>query len=335
MEHLAEVKKLLSTIREIVITTHRNPDGDAIGSSLSLYHYLKQYGHSVNIVMPSEYPEFLEWMPDIDGITVYDLEPERSKVLVEKAEIIFCLDFNGLDRIDRLGELIHHTQHSKIVMIDHHLDPEPFADYAFSDPTASSTCELVYDFIVDLGDRKQIDKTIAESLMTGILTDTGSFKYSTSPKLYRVVADLVELGADDYKLQDKILNSQKEKQLRLLGYCLYHRMEYLEEYKTAIITLTKDDYSKFSISRGDTEGVVNQMLKIKEVKMAAFITEQPTIVKLSLRSKGDFSVQEIAQRHFKGGGHKNASGGSSFKSLTATVNKFKALLPQYEAALNA
>lgn len=334
MENISEVKSLLSTIKEIVITTHRNPDGDAIGSSLAMYKYLRHLSHSVHIVMPSEYPEFLEWMPDIKSIVVYDLEQERSEKLVEKADLIFCLDFNGLDRIDKLGELVHHAKAKKI-MVDHHLDPEPFADIAFSDPSASSTCEMVYELIAALGDREKINSTIAESIMTGILTDTGSFKYSTSPKLFRVVADLVELGADDYKLQDAIFNSLKEKHLRLLGHCLYNRMEYLEEYKTAIITLTKEDYSKFSISRGDTEGIVNHLLKIRNVKMAAFITEQPTIVKISLRSKGDFSVQEIAQRHFRGGGHKNASGGSSFKNLSATVQKFKELLPRYKTALNA
>lgn len=332
MEYLHEIKEILATPRDIVITTHRNPDGDAIGSSLAMFHYLSRMGHSVKVISPSEYPDFLEWMPGVKDIIIYDVDPEESKKEVERAEIIFFLDFNGLDRIDKLGELIAPLKCTKI-MIDHHLYPEPCADYLISDTMVSSTCELVYDFIERIGDKQKIDVVIAESIFTGILTDTGSFKYSTSPKLFRIVADLIELGADDYKLQDLIFNSLKEKSLQLLGHCLNRRMEILEEYHTGIITLTKEDYVRFDIQRGDTEGIVNYLLMMKNVKLAAFITEQPTIVKISLRSKGDFSVQEIAKKHFKGGGHKNAAGGFSFQNLRATVKKFKELLPEYEEKL--
>lgn len=332
MEYLHEIKEILATPRDIVITTHRNPDGDAIGSSLAMFHYLSRMGHSVKVISPSEYPDFLEWMPGVRDIIIYDVDPELSKEEVERAEIIFFLDFNGIDRIDKLGELIAPLNCTKI-MIDHHLYPEPCADYLISDTMVSSTCELVYDFIERIGDKQKIDAIIAESIFTGILTDTGSFKYSTSPKLFRIVADLIELGADDYKLQDLIFNSLKEKNLQLLGHCLNRRMEILEEYHTGIITLTKEDYARFDIQRGDTEGIVNYLLMMKNVKLAAFITEQPTIVKISLRSKGDFSVQEIAKKHFKGGGHKNAAGGFSFQNLRATVKRFKELLPEYEEKL--
>lgn len=333
MENLEELKKILSYPKEIVITSHRNPDGDAIGSTLAMYFYLQTLGHTVWMVIPSEYPDFLEWMPGIQDIIVYDIKQERSKELVERADVVFCLDFNALDRIDKLGEILNQQTRAKIVMIDHHLDPEPFAHFVMSEPDASSTCEMIYDFLGLIGHLDKMDLTIAEAIMTGILTDTGSFKYGTSPKLYRVVADLVEFGVNDYELQDLIFNSLKEKHLRLLGHCLNNRMEILEEYNTGIITLTKDDYVKFSISRGDTEGIVNHLLKVRNVKMAVFITEQPTIVKISLRSKGDFSVQEIAQKHFKGGGHRNASGGLSFQSLDDTVKKIKELLPRYQFAL--
>jgi phosphoesterase RecJ-like protein len=334
MNDINDLKVLLNFPKDIVITTHRNPDGDAMGSSLGLYHFLVGLGHSVHVITPSEYPEVFSWMPDAERITIYDIEPEYSKELVERAELIFFLDFNGLDRIDKLGELIDPVKAAKI-MIDHHLYPEPCADYILSDTSASSTCELVFDFIHQLEMASHLNLPIAECLFTGILTDTGSFKYSTSAKLYRIVADLVELGVDDYKLQDRIFNSMKEKHLRLLGHCLNNRMEILEEYNTGIITLTKDDYSDFDIQRGDTEGIVNFLLKVKNVKMAAFITEQPTIVKISLRSKGAFSVQEIAKRHFRGGGHRNASGGFSFQSLEVTVNRFKNILPKYKEKLMA
>ncbi len=329
MENVHEIKALLSSPKDIVILSHRNPDGDAIGSSLALYHYLMDYGHAVHVILPSEYPDNYHWMPDIYRVVVYDTEPERTKELVERAEIIFCLDFNSLDRIDRVGEMVQTCRSTKI-LIDHHLFPEPFADYMISDTMASSTAEMVFDFIDRLGHKTQINKATADCIYTGIVTDTGSFKYSTSAKLFRTVADLLELGVDDYALQDLIFNSLDEKQLRLLGHCLYNRMEILPEYKTGIITLTKEDYETFDIVRGETEGIVNYLLKLRQVTMAAFITEQPTIVKLSLRSKGNFSVQEIARKHFKGGGHRNAAGGFSFQPLKITLRKFKEVLEEYK-----
>jgi bifunctional oligoribonuclease and PAP phosphatase NrnA len=334
MENLNELKALLDFPRDVAITSHRNPDGDAIGSSLGLYHYLKQQGHTVHVLCPSEYPDDFSWMEEIEKMVIYDLDPDTSKAIIEKADLIFCLDFNGLDRIDKLGDLIAPLSTPK-VMIDHHLYPDPFADFVLSDTRASSTCELVVDFIKALGGQRYLTPLVGECLLTGMITDTGSFKFSTSPKLYRTVADLVEMGVDDYKVQDYIFNSMKEKHLRLLGHCLHNRMEILEEYNTGIIYLTKEDYANFDIKRGDTEGIVNYLMRIKGVKMAVFIAEQPTIVKLSLRSKGDFSVQEIAKKHFRGGGHKNASGGFSFQSLQATLERFKKLLPEYQQQLNA
>lgn len=334
MENLAELKAYLDFPRDIAIVTHRNPDGDAIGASLGLYHFLKEQGHTIHVISPSEYPDTFAWMSEVEKIIIYDVDPETTKSVIERSDIIFCLDFNALDRIDKVGELIAPTK-SRKVMIDHHLYPEPFSDYTLSDTSASSTCELIFDFIKDVKGMRYMNPTIGECLFTGILTDTGSFKYSTSAKLYRIVAELLEVGVDDYKVQDLIFNSLKEKHLRLLGHCLNNRMEILEEYNTGIITLTKEDYTNFDIQRGDTEGIVNYLLKVSNVKMAVFITEQPTIVKISLRSKGDFSVQEIAKRHFKGGGHRNASGGYSFQSLQATVERFKSLLPRYKFQLTA
>jgi phosphoesterase RecJ-like protein len=328
MEGIGEIKELLSYPKNIVITTHRNPDGDALGSSLALSEYLKADGHVVKVVSPSEFPGFFYFLNGIEDIIVYDMEMEKAGDLINKADIFFCLDFNSLDRIDKLANHIN-NDHSKIVLIDHHIDPEPFADYILSDQTASSTCELVYDFINLLDDREKITKSIASSLYTGIITDTGSFKFSTSAKLFRTVADLKELGVDDYKLQDQIFNCLSEKKLRLLAHCLHNRMEIMEEYQTGLIYLTKEDYKHFNIQRGDTEGIVNYLLMLKNVKVAAFITAQPTIVKISLRSKGDISVQEIARNHFNGGGHKNASGGSAYASLDAVVNRFKKVIPNY------
>jgi bifunctional oligoribonuclease and PAP phosphatase NrnA len=334
MENIDKLKSLLSVPKDILITSHRNPDGDAIGSSLATYLYLNKLGHTVKVVFPSEYPDFVAWMPDAEKITIYDIEPERSEELAKRADIIFCLDYNSLERIDKLGEVIAGLNDTTLVMIDHHLYPDIDAEFQISETTASSTCELVFDFIEMMGDIRMIDRNIAECIFTGIVTDTGSFKYSTSPKLFRTVAKLVEAGVDNNMLQDLIFNSLEEKHLRLLGHCLRNRMEIIDEYNTGIIWLTKDDYEKFDIQRGDTEGIVNYLLKLKNVKVAALITEQPTIVKLSLRSKGDISVQEIAKKHFKGGGHKNASGGSSYLSLRGTINKLKQILPQYKEMIS-
>lgn len=334
MEHIDELKSLLSTPKDIVILSHRNPDGDAVGASLALYHFFLQFGHAVRVIMPSEYPEFLGWMPGVQNILVYDEHPEEVKEVMAKAGMFFCLDFNALDRIDKVGEQLAGLQAPK-VLIDHHLDPEPFTDFVLSDIRASSTAELIFDFIHLLGWQKYLNETVCSCIYTGIVTDTGSFKYGTSVKLFRVVAELLELGVKDQALQDLINNNLNEKHLRLLGYCLFHRMEILDEFRTGIITLTKEDYAKFDIQRGDTEGIVNYLLRMPRVVLAAFITEQPTIVKISLRSKGDFSVQEIAAQHFKGGGHRNASGGASFIGLRPTVRKFKELLPEYQQKLLA
>jgi phosphoesterase RecJ-like protein len=331
MENINVLKSLLAIPKDIVITSHRNPDGDAIGSSLGLKHYLEQLGHTVKVAFPSEFPAFLGWMPGAMEVLIYDIFTEEVKAALEKPDIVFCLDFNSLERIDKMGEIIASLNCTK-VLIDHHLFPDPFADFELHDVSASSTSELVYDFIALMGDKRHLNMDVAECLFTGILTDTGSFKYATSPKLFRIVAELLEMGVDDVRIQNLVFNSMEEKHLRLLGYVL-ERMEILEEYRTAIITLSKQDYEKYSIQRGDTEGLVNYLLMLKNVTMAAFIHEQPTITKISLRSKGDFSVQEIARQHFKGGGHKNASGGYSYIGLRPTVKKFKSILPEYQQAL--
>ena len=322
MENLSDLKLLLNTPKTITLTTHRNPDGDAMGSMLACFHFLRRQNHRVFMIAPSEYPENFAWMMSIQECLIWDISPEDCQGAIQNSDIIFALDYNGLDRVDKLGEAIKKSQ-SKKILIDHHLFPEDFADFVLSDTTASSTCELVYDFINLLDMGSLIDPIIGDCLYTGILTDTGSFKHATTPKLFQTVSKLVEIGVDDTSIQDKIFNSLKEKHLRILGHCLHNRMEIIDEYNTGIIWLTKADYEKYDIQRGDTEGIVNYLLSLKNVTIAAFIHEQPKVTKLSLRSKGDFSVQEIASKYFKGGGHKNASGGASFIGLEPTIRRFK------------
>lgn len=336
MDNIKDLKALLAQPKRIAILSHRNPDGDAIGSSLGLQKYLDKLNHQTTVLFPSEFPDFVDWMEGSDKIIIYDNTPETAEAIVRAAEIIFCLDFNGLNRIDELGKVVSSMKETTKVLIDHHINPEKFAQFTLSDITASSTCELVYDFIHLMDDQKNMDVRIASDLFVGILTDTGSFKYSTSAKLYKTAADLVGMGVDDYGIQDRLFNSMTEKQLRLLSYCLSSRvMKIYDEYCTGFIILSQSDYKRFDIQRGDTEGIVNYVLKIKHIRFAVLITEQPNIVKLSLRSTGDFSVQKIAKKYFKGGGHKNASGGISYQSLWGTVERFKKILPKYKDELRA
>ncbi len=329
LEELDEIKTKLSTPKTITILTHRNPDGDAIGSSLAVKFFLEKYGHSCRIVLPSEYPVIFEYMPRIHEAIIYDQDREKALRAIEEADMMFCLDFNGLDRIDTLGPYVQDNNCYK-ALIDHHLDPEPFADFYLSDTSASSTCELVYQFIGLLGEKKKLDLDIATCLFTGLITDTGSFKYATNPNVFRVAADLKEMGVDDYTLHDNIFNSWSKRQLEILGHSLRNRMTVYPELSAGIIYLNKQDYMKYQISRGDTEGIVNYILMIKGMKVAAFIREMPTgDIRLSLRSKGDISVQELSRAHFNGGGHKNASGGSSDLDLKSTIEKFIKVLPFY------
>ena len=327
-EEIRQLKNILALPKEISIVSHRNPDGDAIGSSMALSGYLEKLGHNVKVIYPSEYPESYAFIHGVQFSIIFDLDPNIARATIDKSDVIFCLDFNGLDRIDKLGENIQFSKAIK-VLIDHHLDPEPFTDIEFSDTGASSTCELVYKLIDDLGDKTKIDLQIGEALFTGLITDTGSFRYGTRPYTYQVASKLKEAGVDDYKLADKIFNSQKEKHLRLLGHCLINRMEVMKDYGVGIMWLTRKDYADFDIQRGDTEGIVNYMLMIENIKVAAFVLDQPSIIKISLRSKGDISVQEIAQKYFNGGGHKNASGGGVYASLNDILEKVKKVMPLY------
>lgn len=327
-EEIDDIKTQLAVPREICILTHRNPDGDAIGSSLGLKYYLEKSGHFAQVIFPSEYPAMFHFLPGIKETIVCDLAAEDARKCIAKADVIFCLDFNALDRIDPMGLDVMEAQGFK-VLIDHHIDPEPFADVIISDRSASSTSELVYLFLEALGEASKVDEQIAEALFTGILTDTGSFKFSTSPRLFQVASALKERGVNDYMLQIRLFSSLTEKQLRLLGHCLANRMDVFPAWRTGIIYLNKEDYSNFNILRGDTEGIVNYILMMRHIKIAMFITEQGQYIKLSFRSKGNVNVQQLARNYFNGGGHKNASGGYTKSTLEETLAQIKEILPEY------
>jgi len=322
MEDLNSIKAQIDQPKYSVIVSHRNPDGDAIGSSVGLFHFLKQRGHTVHICFPSEYPTVFEFIAHDIPIVIFDLEPDKVREVLGKADLIFALDFNALDRVDKVGEIIAISSAQKI-MIDHHLDPEPFADLIISNIAASSTAELVFDLMSEGGYTKEINPEIATCLMAGILTDTGCFAYSVHPDLMRKAAKLMETGIDYKGLVDKLFNSWDEKYLKLLGHCLANRLEIIPDLGLGIIYLDKEDYKTFNIQRGDTEGIVNYLLKLNIVTIAVLITEQPTIIKFSFRSKGDISVADLARKHFKGGGHKNASGGSMYGTIQGAIKKVK------------
>jgi bifunctional oligoribonuclease and PAP phosphatase NrnA len=331
-EEIQSLKRYISIPKYIVISSHRNPDGDAIGSCLALAGYLNQLGHTVRIVLPSELPSSFDFLEGIDDLLIFDLKPNECIDAIKMADMFFALDYNSLDRIDKMAEAVMQSESHKI-MIDHHLDPEPFADTVISDPKASSTCELMFETLKALGCSK-FSSTMLNALYTGIVTDTGCFRHAVSPRLMVNTAELIALGADHDFLVDKIFNSQPEKNLRLIGHCLHNRLEIFPEYHTALIYLKKEDYEEYDIQRGDTEGIVNYLLMLKNIKVAAIIMEQPNIVKISLRSKGDFSVQDMARRFFNGGGHKNASGGFLHSSISVALKKFKDSLESFPSLIS-
>jgi phosphoesterase RecJ-like protein len=316
-----KVKDLLFSPQKIIITTHQRADGDAIGSSLGLLHYLKKKNHHVNFISPTDYPEFLKWMPGNDNTIIYEKETAKSKQFVEEATVIFCLDFNKLYRLEELGTLIEKSTATKI-LIDHHLDPDDFTEYKFCNEKASSTSELVYDFILKMEDQPLMDTEIATCLYAGILMDTDRFRIpTTSPAVHRVVAELMEYGIDHTNIYQELYETFSENRLRFFGYCIREKLEVIKDLRCGIIALEKEDLNRFGIQLGDTEGLVNYPLWIKDVVVSALITPKQKEVKLSLRSKGNFSVEKICREHFGGGGHRNASGGSSQLSVNETREK--------------
>ncbi|HET6244938.1 MAG: bifunctional oligoribonuclease/PAP phosphatase NrnA [Bacteroidetes bacterium] len=330
-----KVSATLSIPRNIVIVTHKNPDGDAIGSSLALYNYLQIKGHHVTVITPNDYPDFLKWLNGNNKVINFETKAKKAKEIISKANVVFCLDFNSLKRIDELGEVIGISDAIKII-IDHHLEPEDFADVTISDTFASSTAQMVYEFIVAMGDKDIINKAIADAIYLGIMTDTGSFRFSSVTALtHHVIAHLIEAGADNSMVHEKVYDTNTESRLKLLGYCLSEKLKVFEEFHTALITLTKDELQRFNYKKGDTEGFVNYPLSIEGIKMTAFFTEGEEYIRISFRSKGDFSVNELSKNHFNGGGHGNAAGGMSELTMDETVLKFISLLPQYRNALQS
>lgn len=330
-----KIKHLLATPRNIVITTHHKPDADALGSSLGLLRFLQKLQHTVKVVVPSDYPRFLNWMPGQGDVLIFEPKmPEPAKAYIDDAELIFCLDFNSLSRVNDMESLVRNAAATKII-VDHHLEPEQFADIWYWDNKASATCELIYELIIELGHKDLLDKAIGECLYAGIMTDTGSFRFpSTTSKVHHIIADLIDLGVNNSKLHQAVYDTNTEQRLRFLGFALSQRLKIVKEYHTAYFLITSNDLERFDSQTGDTEGLVNYALSLENINFAALIVERTEMVKMSFRSKGDFSVRDFASSHFEGGGHKNASGGKSNLSLLDTEKKFLNVLDLYRNSLN-
>lgn len=329
---LGELKALLDNSEGIVITTHFRPDGDAMGSSLGLYNYLKKRGIQSTVITPGDYPDFLNWLPGNSAVMNYESDPGQCDKIIADASLIFCLDFNWLNRIEKMEKIIRNSNAKKI-LIDHHLDPEKAYDMYFSYSDACSTCELIYDFISSLNDA-EIDKDIASCLYCGIMTDTNSFRFSSmKADTHRVVAKLIEAGAVNYKIHEQVYDNYSESRLRLIGHALLDKLVVLREFNAAYIALSEKELMEYNFKSGDTEGLVNYALSIKDIRLAAFFSDRDGTIKISFRSKGDFSVKELSAKYFNGGGHRNASGGNSAESLEATIKKFISVLPNYKNEL--
>ncbi len=335
LEAIKAVKRLLSEPQKIVIVPHKNPDGDAIGSTLALWHYLTNAGQEANIVTPNDYPKFLKWMSGNEHILNFEKENSQAKNKIEAATLIFTLDFNHLGRIGQMESVLEALS-APFIMIDHHQAPSDYAQIMYSDVSMSSTCEMVYNFIEFLGDTDKITNEMADCLYTGIMTDTGSFKFSsTTGRTHRVVAELIDKGAQATKINHRVFDTNTPGRLHLLG-CALKNMVILKNLRTAYITLSQEELDAHEFQKGDTEGFVNYGLTLEGIIFAVIFIEnkEEGIIKISFRSIGDFSVNEFARSHFEGGGHNNAAGGKSDRSLLETATHFESLLKNYQDQLN-
>lgn len=333
-KEIAELKELLYSKRKVVIVPHKGPDGDAMGSTLALKILLEGQGHYVQLIAPNEYPDFLKWMPYQEEVLIYEKEKEKADSYIEEAEIIFTLDFNHLSRTGDMAESLEKAG-GFFVMIDHHQQPGDYANITYSDATMCSTCEMVYHFFEKMGYQEEITPQIATCLYTGIMTDTGSFRYrSTTSLTHRVIAELIDKGADNTTIHENIYDTNTYSRLQLLGVAL-NNLVVVEDFRTAYISLSQEELNKHNFKKGDTEGFVNYCLSLEGIVFAAIFIEHEAekIVKISLRSKGTFSVNEFSREHFSGGGHTNAAGGKSDLPLQETIENFISILPAYKTSL--
>ena len=335
VENYCKLRQVIDHHHNFVIIPHVNPDGDAMGSVLALMRVLKNSGKEAAVVSPNSCPEFLSWLPDVDGVLVFDQDPAACLARLSEAQVLFFLDFNTPSRLKALSEWVAKSTAIR-VMIDHHPNPEESVDILFSDTSASSTCELLYHVLQGAGMADFLDREAAESLYTGIITDTGALSYNSSqPQTYYVVADLLKYGIDKAKVHQHIFNSHSFSRMQLLGYALSAKMKHLEAQEAAYITLSKEELSRYQSKNGDTEGFVNYPLSIDGIAISALILEKDDLIKFSFRSRGEFPVNEFSAAYFNGGGHKNAAGGEFNGTMEEAIAAFERCLALfYQAWIN-
>lgn len=335
IDQIEEIKKVIANANSIVVTSHRSPDGDAIGSAVAMYHYLNAIGKQPVVCLPDPTPDFLNWISE--GVTIFNHEDQPSEVsaLMSEADLIFCLDYNGASRLGQgMDELLEKASGKKI-MIDHHPHPDDFVDFSISVPSVCSTCQLVYEFIEESGNLERINLEIAEAIYLGIVTDTGSFRYpSVDARTHEIASKLIKFGLKHTPVHENTFDNVRIERLKLRGYALAEKLEIIHHYHAAYVYLTEDELKRFHYQKGDTEGLVNVALSVEGVKVAIFMAEKDGQIKMSFRSKGDVAVNKLASEVFDGGGHKNAAGGVSQLSMDETIKKLKAVIPKYFSDIN-
>ena len=330
---ISGVEGLLAERPSIVITCHKSPDGDAIGSSLGLWHVLKAQGHTVQVVIPDPSPEFLSFMPGIDTLIDGQGQQEQAEKAFAEAGLIFCLDYNHPSRAGGLKEALEAATCPKII-VDHHLDPSDFATHLLSDTSCCSTAQLIYDWVEATERLEHFSIDAATCIYTGLVTDTGSFRFSSvDSRTHTIAAQLKEQGLQTHTVHESLFDSNNLSRLKLMGHAMLNKLIIVERYRTAIIPISLDDMDTFEYQSGDTEGFVNMALSIKGIEFAVLIKESEEYVKLSLRSKGDFPANEVAAKFFDGGGHKNAAGGRHDGPIEATVQTLRDALHEYHQLL--
>lgn len=329
-DKIEKLQSWISSAKSIIITAHKSPDGDSIGSSLGLFHYLSKKHPNVKICHPDPAPNFLHWLPGYEQILNLEEHSEDVKKLFQQAELIFCLDYNSSSRIGQMESLMNDSKANK-VMIDHHRDPDmDFCNLMFSDITSCSTSQLVYELIESSDDLEMLDERTGTPLYTGIVTDTGSFRFSsTSPKTHRIAASLIEHGVKHWEAHENTFDDNSLDRIKLVSYALLEKLVVNPEFKTAYISLEQKELERFSATKGDTEGLVNQALGVQGVRMAVFLKEDDGIIKISFRSKGSIPVNDLARENFSGGGHLNASGGKFVGNMQDAIKKFVTILPNF------
>ena len=323
-------QKEIDKADKIVIVVHVGPDGDAMGASLALWHYLMTIEKEPVVIVPTTFPNFLKWMPGADRVLVYETQKEESDELIAAAELIFTLDFNVPNRLAKMEEAIMTATAPKI-LVDHHLHPTDYAKVTISYPEISSTSELIFRLICRMGDFSKINLACAECIYTGMMTDTGGFTYnSNKPEIYIIINELIKLGVDKDEIYRRVFNTYSADRMRLMGYALYKKMKVYPEYKAALITLSAKELQEFNFQNGDAEGLVNMPLSIDGIVFSVFMREDTDKIKISLRSQGTFPANKVSSDLFNGGGHLNAAGGESYQTLHETVKKFEEALADYK-----